>query len=66
MSAHVISEDSVRKLAKRRDYRVEKSRKDLSLDNFGHYMLVEASNNTVVLGSRYDATLEQISHFLRA
>jgi hypothetical protein len=57
-----ITESAVRGRAKRMGFNVTKSRKGLSIDNHGEYMLIE--NNWVILGSRFDATLEDISDYL--
>ena len=61
-------ESRVRSKAARAGYRVCKSRQWKHvphLDNFGEYMLVEAANNLVVLGQRYDATLDDIEEYLK-
>ena len=55
-------ESRVRGLARRRDHRVCKSRTQLSLDNFGEFMLVD-DRNCVVLGMRFDASLEDIEAY---
>jgi hypothetical protein len=60
-------ESRVRSLARRRGYVVRKSRQWKhvpNLDNFGDYMLCDARTNFVVLGSRFDATLEDIDAYL--
>lgn len=59
-------EQRVRPLAKRRDYKVNKSRRQWSLDNAGDFMLVDLETRGAVLGWRYDASLEEIEAFLRA
>jgi hypothetical protein len=33
-------------------------------DNFGEYMLIDAARNLIVLGQRFDATLDDIEAFL--
>jgi len=58
-------ESRIRSLAKRRGYSVHKSREWKYVphsNNYGNYMLVE--NNCVVIGDRYDVTLEEIEDFL--
>jgi hypothetical protein len=35
-----------------------------NLDNHGRYMLIENDRNFIVLGDRYDATLEDIEEWL--
>jgi hypothetical protein len=59
-----INESAVRSRARRAGYIVRKSRRAESLDNFGDFRLVDASLNGVVLGSRFDATLDEIHEFL--
>jgi hypothetical protein len=59
-----LNESTVRRRAKRAGYLMYKSRSRLSPDNHGRYMLCEGRGNWVVLGSRFDATLEEIADFL--
>jgi hypothetical protein len=63
-----VSEESrVRSMARRRGYLVRKSRERLhvpNLDNFGDYMLIDASTNFVVLGSRFNTSLADIETYL--
>jgi hypothetical protein len=58
-------ENRLRKLAHRRGYRIQKSRRQIDMDNFGEYMLVDIRFNATILGSRYDATLDDIEGFLK-
>ena len=59
------SETSVRHRAKRLGYCVIKSRqRKPNIDNHGYYRLIDANNNWVVLGERFDARLEDIDEFL--
>jgi hypothetical protein len=60
-------ETRVRSLARRRGYRVCKSREWKhvpNIDNYGRYMLCDGYTNSVVLGVRFDATLDEIEAFL--
>jgi hypothetical protein len=60
-----VSESTVRKYAKRRGYGVSKSRdRTQHMDNFGEYMLVNL-NNCVVLGGKFDASLNEIMAYLK-
>jgi len=62
----MLTESMVRNKARRMGYRLKKSRQLKHVphgDNFGDYMLVTESN-WVVLGERFDATLEDIWNFL--
>jgi hypothetical protein len=64
---HTPTESALRRLAKRRGFSVRTSRQRKNvpnIDNFGDYMLVDASTNGVVLGERFDATLEDIDQYL--
>jgi hypothetical protein len=56
-------ESRVRSRARRHGYRVIKSRRALSIDNAGAFMLVDGATNFVVLGSRFDADLDEIEDF---
>jgi hypothetical protein len=61
-------ESRVRRLAKRRGYLVRKSRQWKYIphaNNYGGYMLVLLNCNAVVLGSRFEATLNDIEHFFK-
>lgn len=60
-------EGRIRSLARRRGYSVSKSRECKHLphsNNYGEYMLTD-DRNIVVLGDRFDATLEDIEGFLK-
>jgi hypothetical protein len=61
-------ENRIRGHASRRGYRVKKSRQWKHVpngDNFGDYMLIDTATGFVVLGSRFDASLEDIEAFLQ-
>jgi hypothetical protein len=46
-------------------YQLRKSRRlGDPFDNFGGYMLVDGATTRIVLGSRYDANLDDIAAFL--
>ena len=63
-----LNESAVRRRALRRDYIVRKSRQRIhvpNVDNHGDYMLIDIYKNWVVLGERFNATLENIDAFLR-
>jgi hypothetical protein len=44
--------------------RMMKSRGALSLDNHGGFMLLNAGRNAVVIGSRFNADLDEVEAFL--
>jgi hypothetical protein len=61
------SEASVRRRAKRLGYYVIKSKQRTGVpnaENHGYYRLINANDNWVVLGERFDARLEDIDEFL--
>ena len=58
-------ENRVRRLASHYGYRVNKSRQRPHYDNQGEYMLVDA-NGRIVQGGRFDASLDDIVHYIRA
>jgi hypothetical protein len=58
-------ETRLRRLAEKEGLRILKSRrKHRRPDNLGLYQLIEARRKIVVLGPRYDATLEDIAKYL--
>ena len=58
-------ENRVREMASRFGYRISKSRQRPHLDNQGELMLVDDQNH-LVLGDRYDASLEAIEDYLKS
>jgi hypothetical protein len=64
-SVNRSQESRLRHRAQTRGYYITKSRTQPHYDNQGEYMLVDAYSNVVVLGVRYDATLNEIELFLR-
>jgi hypothetical protein len=63
MSEDRNQESRVRRKAGRRGYTVNKSRQGLHCDNHGAFMLADY-NNHIVLGDRFDATLDEIESYL--
>jgi len=58
-------ENRVRRLAQREGYVVRKSRvRDWRYDDQGEFRLIEPTRNLCVLGSRFDATLDDIEAWL--
>jgi hypothetical protein len=49
----------------RKGYRISKSSQPLNLNNKGQYRLIDWDHNTVILGERFDASLEAIEEFLK-
>jgi hypothetical protein len=68
MTEEKVMENRIRRIAERRGYKLEKSRRrDDRCADFGMYRLVDPYTNVVVFGAEfhaYDATLEQIEKFL--
>ena len=54
----------LRRKAQRLGYSIRKSRSRLSLDNQGEFMVIDF-NNHLVLGDRFDASLDDVDGFLR-
>ena len=60
-------EARVRSLARRLGYSMRRSRQRANvpnLDNQGQFMLVDADRSRIVLGERFDATLDDIEKHL--
>src|SRR5262245_59568337 len=54
-----MKESAVRARARARGYEIRKSRdRSIHADNLGDYMLVDVDRNFVVLGERFNASLE--------
>lgn len=60
-----MSESAIRQRARRRGYLVRKSRRQLSFDNQGKYMVIDANRNCIVLCGHYNATLADVGDFLK-
>ncbi|SHN68749.1 hypothetical protein SAMN05444170_1419 [Bradyrhizobium erythrophlei] len=62
---HLSTESALRARARKLGYAIRKSRsRSIHEDNLGQYALVKESNNEVVLGERFDASLEDIAEYL--
>jgi len=60
-----IKEGSLRARARKLGYAIRKSRsRSVHEDNLGKYALVKENNSEVVLGERFDASLEEIAQYL--
>jgi hypothetical protein len=61
----LTKESALRARARKLGYAIHKSRsRSIHEDNLGNYALVKEDSNEVVLGERFDATLEQIADYL--
>ena len=59
------TESAIRRRARTRGYVLRKSRaRNLHYDNQGKYMLIRADGNWLVLGERFDASLEDIARYV--
>ncbi len=54
----------LRKIAQKRGFMLRKSRRPLSLDNHGEFMIVDPSRNVVVAGERFDLDLDAVEAWL--
>jgi hypothetical protein len=63
-TSKLTQENRVRKLAARHGYRVEVSRQPLHTDNRGQFQLIESDRSLVVLGEKFDASLDDIEAYL--
>jgi hypothetical protein len=62
---HSQKESTLRARARKLGYVIHKSRsRSIHEDNLGKYALVKKDSNSVVLGERFDATLEEIADYL--
>ena len=58
-------ESALRTRARKFGYAIHKSRsRSIHEDNLGKYALVKEDSNYVVLGERFDASLEEIAEYL--
>lgn len=61
----LTTESALRARARKLGYTIHKSRsRSIHEDNLGKYALVKQDNNAVVLGERFDASLEEIADYL--
>jgi hypothetical protein len=59
------NESTLRARALKLGYSIHKSRlRSINEDNLGKYALVKKDSNSVVLGERFDASLEEIAEYL--
>ena len=58
-------ESALRARARKLGYAIHKSRlRSINEDNLGKYALVKDDSKSVVLGERFDASLEEIAEYL--
>ena len=51
---------SLRRMLRKAGYTVQRSRSSIDPDNLGGYMVIDLASNTVVAGSRYELSLEDV------
>jgi hypothetical protein len=60
-----VKESTLRARARKLGYVIHKSRsRSIHEDNLGRYALVKEDSSRVVLGERFDASLEEIAEYL--
>jgi hypothetical protein len=57
-------EQQLRRALRKEGYSLHKSRKAVSIDNLGGYMIVNSYRNVVVAGSRYELSLDDVAEWL--
>lgn len=57
---HPSVDARLRRLARRHDHVLHRSRRGISLDNFGGYMIVDGYIGACVAGSRFDLEPEDV------
>jgi len=61
----LTNESALRVRARKLGYSIHKSRlRSIGEDNLGKYALVKENDKSVVLGERFDASLEEIAEYL--
>lgn len=58
-------EQKLRRALNKHGYSLHRSRKPISIDNMGGYMIVEIFSNFVVSGFRFDLSLAAVADWLR-
>ncbi len=60
-------DNKVRKAAKKQGFIVTRSRvKNTTCDNYGNYMIINESNNSIEYGEKFNLTLEEVENFIYA
>lgn len=65
MNTNKNREQRLRRALNKLGYTLCKSRKSISLDNFGEYMIVYLEYNSVAAGSRLDYTLDDVEEWIK-
>ena len=56
--------NKLRRALYKADCLMRKSRADISIDNFGGYMIISLDSNSVAAGSRYELSLEDVQEWV--
>ena len=57
-------ENRLRRRLAKMGYLLRKSREAISLDNFGHYMIIDGYTGCISAGSRFDLNLDEVEQFI--
>ena len=60
-----MTEAALRGRLRRRGLALRKSRASISVDNHGGYQVLEARQNVVIAGRRFDLSLEDVAEWIR-
>ena len=58
-------ENRYRRILRKQGYLLKKSRRGLSVDNQGGYMIVEADRNYIAAGQRFDMFLDDLKEWVK-
>jgi len=59
--AYKNQEQQLRRALNKHGYSLRRSRKPISIDNMGEYMIVDIFSNSVAAGSRFDLSLSDVA-----
>jgi hypothetical protein len=60
-----LCESTLRRRIKKLGYLVKKSRRGLSCNNRGGFMIIDPNRNIIIHGSRFELTLADLEQFCR-
>ena len=63
--ARQLRESRLRAKANRMGYSLRKSRRAISGDNAGEFMIVDIQTNSIVRGEKFDHTLDDVEEYLK-
>ncbi len=63
MQHNQLTEAALRRLVRRAGYDMRKRGGPICWDNHGEFMLVDVSQNVLIMGPHYDASLEDIAGY---